>query len=109
MSPNPLSGFIPNPLFGRQYLASDEAVPMLTKAGEAVAKRAADTVRKRSGNLARSIEVEVGVDRDDVQTARINANDFKAHWWEFGFEGRVDPYLRPAAESVVGKVQGGDK
>lgn len=101
--------FIENPLFERAYLGGDEPVPMLEKAAGEIAKRAADDVRNRSGNLADSIEAEVGLDTDGVQTGRVNAHDFKAHWWEFGHRGRVDPYLRPAMESVVGKVSKGDK
>ena len=100
--------FLENPLFERAYLAGDEPVPMLEKAAGAVADRAADTVRKRTKSLAQSIEAEVGLD-GGVQTGRVNANDFKAHWWEFGHRGKVDPFLRPAMESVVGKVSKGDK
>lgn len=101
--------FIQNPTFEREFLASDESVPMLTDVGEAVTDRAQRLARKRSENMANSIELEVGLDTDDVQTARINANDFKSHWWEFGHRGRVDPFLRPAAEDIVGPVKGGDK
>lgn len=104
-----ITRFIPNPRFEASYLASSEPVPMLEAAAGAVAERAADIVRKRTENLADSIEVDVGLDTDDVQTGRVNANDFKAHWWEFGHRGRRDPFLRPAAETVVGKVRGGDK
>jgi hypothetical protein len=100
--------FIPNPLFERQYLASNEPDAMLEEAGGQVAAEAAKNARKRSGSMADAIEVEVGDDAG-VRTARINANDFKSHWWEFGHRGRIDPFLRPAAESVVGKVTGGDK
>jgi hypothetical protein len=101
--------FIKNPFFEASYLASDEPVPMLKKAADAIADRADGLVRKRTESLADSIEAEVGLDTDDVQTGRVNAHDFKAHWWEFGHRGRVDPFLRPAAESVVGKVSRGDK
>lgn len=101
--------FIPNPLFERQYLASNEADPMLAEVAGNVAAAAAKQARKRSGSMADAIEVEVGDDGSGVRTGRINANDFKSHWWEFGHRGRIDPFLRPAAESVVGKVTGGDK
>ncbi len=98
--------FLENPLFERAYLAGDEPVPMLEEVTDAVAKVAADSVRQRTKNLANSIEGEVGLD-GGVQTGRVNAHDFKAHWWEFGHRGKVDPYLRPAMESVVGKVSKG--
>ncbi len=100
--------FIPNPLFERQYLASNEADPMLEDVTGQVAAEAAKNARKRSGSMADAIDTEVG-DDGGVRTGRINANDFKSHWWEFGHRGRIDPFLRPAAESVVGKVTGGDK
>jgi len=100
--------FIPNPLFERQYLASDEADQMLAEVGGEVAEVAAKQARKRTQSMADAIEVEIGDDAG-VRTARINAHDFKSHWWEFGHRGRIDPFLRPAAESVVGKVTGGDK
>jgi hypothetical protein len=100
--------FIPNPLFERQYLASNEADPMLEEVAGNVATEAERNARKRSGSMADAIEVEVG-DDGGVRTGRINANDFKSYWWEFGHRGRIDPFLRPAAESVVGKVTGGDK
>lgn len=101
--------FVPNPGFDREYLASSEPVPMLTELGDAVVDRAQRIARKRSENMADGIELEVGLDTDDVQTARINATDFKSHWWEFGHRGRIDPFLRPAAEDIVGPVRGGDK
>ena len=100
--------FIPNPLFERQYHASNEADPMLAEVAGQVAAEAAKNARKRSGSMADAIEVEVGED-GGTRTGRINANDFKSHWWEFGHRGRIDPFLRPAAESVVGKVTGGAK
>ncbi len=98
--------FIPNPLFERQYLSSNEPDPMLAEVAGQVAEVAARNARKRSGSMADAIEVEVG-DESGVRTGRINANDFKSLWWEFGHRGRIDPFLRPAAESVVGKVTGG--
>ena len=96
--------------FPRRLLASDQLDPLLEDLSGKVADHAQDTVRRRRNFLAESIEVEVGLDRDDIRTGRVNAHDFKAHWWEFGYRAYPggDPYLRPAAEAIVGKVSGGD-
>ena len=94
--------YLPNGDFEREFLASEEAVAVVLPVAEAIADVAADRVRKRTEALADSIEAIAGVE-DGVATGRVNANDFKAHWWEYGTSRHpADPYLRPAAEAITG-------
>lgn len=100
--------YIPNPDFEGEYLASDEALELVQGvAGEGV-PIAQSLAPKREEHLADSIEAEAGF-VDGVATGRINAGDFKAGWWEFGHEGREQPFLRPAMETVTGKPVKGDR
>lgn len=66
-------------------------------------KRAPDDPATPGSSIAAGIEVDLGTDR-----ARVNALDFKSHWLEFGtVRTRAQPYLRPAAEQVVGRLEAG--
>lgn len=102
--------FVPDPTFGGRLLRDEDVLrPVLEPITADVADAAKSHAPERLGHLIDSIEPEVGVDRDGIVTGRVNAHDFKAHWWEWGTRHHPpEPYLRPAAESVVGPVSGGD-
>lgn len=95
-----------NPNLERELLATNEAVELALEAAEEVADVARDGVAERTRNLKKSINAVAG--RVDGQAlGRVNADDFKAAWVEFGTAqpgGRAQPYLRPAAEEVLGAV-----
>lgn len=100
----------PNPDFASDFNKSEEALALVGELANTAADLAKADARRRTGNLADSIEAVAGL-VDGVATGRVNANDFKAHWWEFGTRRHpADPYLRPAATAVTGRpVVGGDK
>lgn len=103
----PPRGYLPNPNFEAEYLASDEALAFVDGIAKDAAPRAQAYAPKRTENLAESIEAEAGF-VDGVATGRVVAKDFKAGWWEFGHEGRSQPFLRPAMEETTGSpVKGG--
>lgn len=99
--------YLPNPNFEEEWLKSDEALELVDGIAREAAPIAQSLAPKREEFLADSIEAEAGI-LDGVATGRVNAKDFKAGWWEFGHEGRDQPYLRPAMETVTGRpVKGG--
>lgn len=97
--------YVPNPRFASAWLATDEALETIRPFGPPARQLAAQLAPRRLDLLAESIEDQYG-HIDGVATVRINARDFKAHWWEFGHEGRSQPFLRPAVTQIVGPVQG---
>lgn len=71
---------------------------------EEVAGVARGLAPRRNDDLRNSIEAEVGLDQNGI-LGRVNAHDFKAHWIEFGtVRTPAQPYLRPAAEQVLGPL-----
>lgn len=83
--------FALNPLFEAQLEASEEVLADdLLAFAETVAERARSLAPVDTGAYRDSIEAVVGSDGGDV-TARVQANDFKAHWIEFG--SSKDPAL----------------
>lgn len=101
------SFYVPNTDFEAEYLASSEAVELVAGVAETAAPIAQGLAPVRERHLVESIHAEAGV-VDGVATGRVVAEDFKAGWWEFGHEGRDQPFLRPAVEAVTGKpVTGG--
>lgn len=103
--------YVPNPGFAEDFLSSTEALKIV----EPIANTAADAAKARAprrlGHLIDSIEAEAGFDADGEATGRVNAHDFKAHWYEFGTRRHpAEPYLRPGMEDATGQpVRGGDK
>lgn len=80
--------------------------PAVARAVEATANAIRDQAREnapvRTGALRDSIETVTGVDERGA-FARVVVRDFKGGWLEFGTERtRAQPYLRPAADAVVG-------
>lgn len=102
--------YVPNPGFAQEWLASDEALELVDRIAKTAAPIAVQLAPKRLEHLADSIEPAAGV-VNGVATGRVNAHDFKAHWWEFGTRRHgAEPYLRPAMETATGTpVKGGDK
>lgn len=95
-------GYLPNPDFEEEWLRSKDALELVDGIAKEAAPVAESLAPKRTQNLADSIEAESGL-VDGVATGRVNAHDFKAGWWEFGHEGRDQPFLRPAMEAVTGQ------
>lgn len=102
MSP---AAYLPNRDFAGEFLASDQALDLLRPLGPEVREIAKALAPERQGHLIDSIVDQYGF-LNGVATCRINAKDFKAGWWEFGHEGRSQPFLRPAAAKVGPLEQG---
>ena len=98
--------FVPNPRFETELLASPEVRDLLDTFKDDLETIAKSRVRKRTGNLERSIHYDVDVDGGQFK-GRLNADDFKAGWYEFG-SARTDAesFLRSSVEDVVGPVTG---
>ena len=95
--------YIPNPSFEKEFNASADALAFVEDLATRAAAIAAEQAPKLTEDLAKSIEATAGV-VDGVATGRVNAFDFKAHWYEFGNQRHgPQPYLRPAVEAVVGR------
>lgn len=101
--------YVPNGDFEADWLASKDALALVEGIASEAAPIAQSLAPKRESHLADSIEAEAGL-VDGVATGRVNAGDFKAGWWEFGHEGRDQPFLRPSMEAVTGRpVKGNAK
>jgi hypothetical protein len=101
-------GYVPNPDFEDEWHASSEALELVKGIAEEAAPIAESLAPERTGNLADSIEAQAGV-VDGKATGRVVAKDFKAGWWEFGHEGKDQPFLRPAMETVTGSPVKGER
>jgi HK97 gp10 family phage protein len=105
--------FAINPTFERDVLARNPDLVMLLKTKtEQIAARARDKAPERTGNLRDSIKADVGVAvvLGSARTiGRVRADDFKAHWHEFGTRKmHAHPFLFPAlAETVPNARKGG--
>lgn len=98
-----LRGYVPNPDFEAEFLASDEALGLVSQLAQDAAPIAEQAAPKLSGDLADSVTAEAGM-VDGVATGRVNAHDFKAAWKEFGTQREAaQPFLRPAMEAVTGQ------
>jgi hypothetical protein len=94
--------YLPNPSFESDYLASDEALELVSGLAEDGVPIAKALAPKRDGFIEDGIEAEAGF-VDGVATGRINSKDFKSHWHENGTKRHgPTPFLRPAAEQVTG-------
>ena len=104
MATGPL--FVPNPRFEPELLASHDVRTMLETLRDPLEDGARDRARVRTGHLRDSIHYDV--DLDDGQFAgRLNDDDFKAGWYEFGSaRSPADAFLRNTVEEVVGPVGG---
>ncbi len=100
--------FVANDRFAAELAASPEARDMLEGLRDDLEDGARSRVRRRSGHLADSIHYDVDLDAGAFK-GRLNADDFKAAWYEFGSSRTpADAYLRSTVEDVVGPV-GGDQ
>lgn len=94
--------YVPNPTFEAEYLASEDALELVAGIAETAAPIAEAAAPKRLEHLADSIEADAGF-VEGVATGRVNAHDFKAHWYEFGTRRQSpEPFLRPAMEATTG-------
>lgn len=95
-----------NPLFEAQLEASEEVLADdLLAYAETVADKARGLAPVATGDYRDSLEAVVGVDAGKV-TARVQANDFKAHWIEFGtFKDAPVAPIRRAVESTGKRLE----
>jgi hypothetical protein len=76
-------------------------------AAERASRLAADDPSTSGQDLHSNIEADVGLDAHGW-VGRVNANDWKAGWFEFGTSRQAArPFLRPALEAEVGPVEQG--
>lgn len=102
--------FVINPDFADEILKSEELAPALLELGPPLVAGAQTRARKRLEKLADSIDYEVGHNDAGNIIGRLRADDFKAHWHEFGTAKKAaQPYLRPTVEELVGPVIGGNR
>ena len=103
-----MSSFKPNLGFAAAFALSADWL--------STAKNVADLVRDEAQRIATAEAYDTGAYRDGIESAvgvesgvlkgRVNANDWKSHFIEFGTVHRTpEAPLRRAAESVVGTEQ----
>lgn len=95
----PLPAYVPKPGFEEAFLRTGGVRDMLDEVTEQVAEEARrlapfDWFRK-------GIESEVGTE-DGQLIGRVNANDWRSHFWEFGtIKHDARPALRPALDRII--------
>lgn len=99
------------PDFEEELLHSQPVRAVLEDRTQAVAERASrlapDDPTTTGSDLHTNITADIGLDARGW-VGRVNANDWKAGFWEFGTsEHGAVPFLRPALESEVGPVEAG--
>lgn len=100
-------GFVASATFEAEFRKSDGLRPVLQDRVDAVAKTAsaiaADDPSTSGLDLHRDIKGEVGELEGYGLIGRVNAYNWKAHWYEFGASNTAArPFLRPALEQEVG-------
>lgn len=91
--------FVIDPTFLRKLARDPSLIPPLKEAADAAAGKARDIGPVDDGDYRDGIKVAVGADEHGV-LARVNANDFKSHWIEFG---TIDtPAFAPLRRAVLG-------
>lgn len=99
-----------NPTFERDVLARNPRLALVleTLAGR-VEARAKDLAPKLTRHLEESITHEVGIAvvlGEPRLIGRVRADDFKAHWHEFGTRFmEAHPFLGPALQSVLPRAR----
>lgn len=94
------AGFVPD----LAMLRSVEVVGAIVPIGEEVTDLAKDLAPKRTEHLANSIHGGL-VEKDGKIVYRVQADDFKARWIEFGTVNMdAEPFLGPAAMAKVGNL-----
>ena len=101
--------FVPNPGFETEIIRDPGLAESLLPIAEEVAAVAVGIAPERLGYYKRDIEAVAGPRDDGIVVGRVNANDFKSHWVEFGTGAprptKAHHVLRRAAESILGAVR----
>lgn len=94
--------------FEERLLGDEQLRGAVTELTEAIADRARelapDDPDTGDPDIRTGIKTEADVD-EGVMTGRVNATNWKSHFWEFGHRGpngrsREKPFLRPAADAL---------
>ena len=101
--------FVPNPEGWAELNRSESMVEAMQAVADDIATEAArlayTSVHRISGDLGEGYDTDAGID-GEVATGRVNGNDFKAGWAEFGSERfPAEAPLRRGAEAAGFEVR----
>lgn len=99
-----MAKFIVNKAIVKDIENEKSLVELLFELAKEVEEEARNLAPERTGKLKSRIDSVVGKDRG-MLLARVNSNDYKSHWHEFGTKKmNAHPFLRPALERIGLKV-----
>ncbi len=102
--------FIQDPGFEALLARSTGLRRVLEGYAQEIAGHAQQLVPVREGDLRDSIEADVQLETEGGFVGRVNVFHYTAHWVEFGtVRTRAQPFLRPAAEMVLGPLEDTDR
>ncbi len=100
----PGSKFVPDPNGFKDFNRSEAMLKMLFFVATQGAITAKGMAPKRSGDYARGITADAGLNDANEAVGRLKSTDFKSHWIEFGTSRwPAHAVLSRAIEAVTGR------